>query len=277
MIYSNKLLKDKFKSFLVQEVAKVEARPVLNVIQIGDNFASSKYVARKQLYGQEIGLEVIVHQLPMDQGPKHIQSILDRANLGNSGLIFQLPVEAQFETFVRQTPLISDVDLLGEDSYKLLVRGFLTPTIGAIDLVLKDILAKDLELDFETSLNLRGQVVAVIGQGKLVGEPLLQYLVSRHATVLSLNSSTPNTKDLLSKANIVITAAGKPNFIQADWFKPQTIVIDAATAESNGALVGDVHKENWPDNLTLCPSPGGVGPLTVAYIFYNLLKLQTEF
>lgn len=161
-------------------------------------------------------------------------------------------------------------------------------------------------------IDLKGKIVAVIGQGKLVGAPLLTYLQRRNATIISLNKDSPNKQKLVKNADIVICASGVPNLIKSNWFKNNVIVIDAATSESNGVLVGDLdyleiaqnklnidnlsqscgqnlvkNSQNSPEknkknrnkkskslNLWICPSPGGVGPLTVLCIFWNLVAIK---
>lgn len=161
-------------------------------------------------------------------------------------------------------------------------------------------------------IDLKGKIVAVIGQGKLVGAPLLTYLQRRNATIISLNKDSPNKQKLVKNADIVICASGVPNLVKSNWFKNNVIVIDAATSESNGVLVGDLdyleiaqnnlnidnlsqscgqslvkNSQNSPEknkknrnkkskslNLWICPSPGGVGPLTVLCIFWNLVAIK---
>lgn len=158
----------------------------------------------------------------------------------------------------------------------------------------------DIQIDLIQSLltrelDLTGKIVAVIGQGKLVGNPLLKYLQRRNATIISLNKDTPNKPNLTQTADILICASGVPGLVKTDWLKKNAIVIDAATSESNGVLVGDVdysqidQNENQTNetknfvqdanrkssnslNLQICPSPGGVGPLTVLCIFWNLIS-----
>lgn len=172
------------------------------------------------------------------------------------------------------------------------------------------VLTKDL---LTQKLDLTGKIVVVIGQGKLVGNPLLIYLQKRNATIISLNKDSPNKPKLVKNADIVICASGVPKLVQSSWFKKNTIIIDAATSESNGILVGDLdyleitqsefstqnlpiedlnqlNKQNLVENsqtknkikslkikslnLQICPSPGGIGPLTVLCIFWNLIAIK---
>ena len=177
----------------------------------------------------------------------------------------------------KHTPTNLDVDLLGDGDNELSTKGLLSPTVQAIDLVLKDILEESemgIGLLLNTKLDLSSKTVAVIGQGILVGAPMIEYLIQRKASIININIDTKNPKKLIKQADIVISAAGQPGLVDKSWVGPQTILIDAATAESDGGLVGDLDLENLYDSNLICPSPGGIGGLTVMALFYNLLKLH---
>ena len=137
---------------------------------------------------------------------------------------------------------------------------------------------RKIEKNLTQKLDLTGRIVAIIGQGKLVGNPLLGYFAARNATIISLNKDTPNKEKLVKLADIVIAASGVPNLVKSHWLCPNAIVIDAATSESGGVLAGDIDKNELEENsnfikqINLCPSPGGIGPLTVLSIFWNLYR-----
>lgn len=289
MLYSNTHLKKTFKEYLKTKFDTLDQKCVLNIVQIGDITSSTKYVNTKKKIGEEIGVEVQHHHFDETVSEQELQNLLDKARDNKEGFIFQLPLPSQFNNLIPKTPLESDVDLLSEFSSLLWDKDFLPPTIGAIHLILKEMnyrkenvkidvdnIFEGLNLDdfFGSKLNLRGKTVASIGQGILVGNPLLRYLRERSATIISTNSSTQNVKNLVQNAEIVLSGVGKPNITDVTWINPDAIVIDAATAGVNGALVGDVNKEDIADSVYLCPSPGGVGPVTVLYIFWNLYRMM---
>ncbi len=283
MIFDNSTLKHDFKEYITSQISKLhlksDVKLTLNIIQIGDDFASSKYVGIKYKVGASIGVEVFIHKYLSDINPENVFVDLQLITAkSNTGIIYQLPVPQSFLQMVHQTPIKGDVDLLGSGQWELWRRGFLPPTIGAIDLTLKAMSGYKRTSDTSSfilhDLDLSGKIVAVIGQGVLVGRPLLQYLVNRNATILSINKDTANPIELVKQADIVICAAGSKNLINDEWLKPSAVVIDAATSEDNGGLVGDVDRESIPDSVLLSPSPGGIGGLTVLYLFYNLLRLN---
>ncbi len=150
------------------------------------------------------------------------------------------------------------------------------------NLELKTELKTELEMEkLFRNLDLTRKTVAIIGQGKLVGSPLLSYFVRRNATIISLNKDSPNKEKLVKLADIVVAASGVPNLVKSSWLSKKAIIIDAATSESNGILVGDIDRHelenaengNFIQQISLCPSPGGIGPLTVLSIFWNLYQI----
>jgi methylenetetrahydrofolate dehydrogenase (NADP+) / methenyltetrahydrofolate cyclohydrolase len=280
MIFDNQNLKTNIHNFLLSEVLKLRAKPTLNIVQIGDNLSSTRYVNLKKQLGQKLGINV-----------NHLEFLEDSdASFGDllskkEGLIFQLPIPNNFSKWITKIPSSIDVDMLGQDTQKLWNLGFLPPTVQAVDIVLKEMLIKKnmLQTDISISnlinldLDLSGYNVVVIGQGELVGKPLIKYLLNMNATIINLNKSTKESKDLVNLGDIVLSGAGVPKMINSSWLKPNAIVIDVATSDDNGALVGDVDKDDLLDSIFLCPSPKGVGPITVQCLFWNLIKLHNLY
>lgn len=288
MIHDNSQLKANFLSFLEQQVHKTTRPLTLQIIQIGQNLASAKYVAHKQRMGQKLGIQVSIHHFTEFEDVTNIQAIVTAARHKLQGVIVQLPVSPKFQPVVSSIPAEIDVDMLGQEADKLWKLGYLPPTIGAIDLTLKHIWLSQglLPGNFEDDkidmafvrhkLNLTGFKVAIIGRGKLVGLPAIRYFSERNAEIISVDADTLNPKLQTRTADILVAGVGKKDLIDASWLKPKAIVIDAATSESQGALVGDVNRTSLPEDTTLSPSPGGIGGLTVLYLFYNLVLLTSN-
>jgi methylenetetrahydrofolate dehydrogenase (NADP+) / methenyltetrahydrofolate cyclohydrolase len=277
MIFSTKSLAQEFESYIKGIVLNTPVLPVLHIIQIGDDFASSKYIDYKKKKCNTLGIKLIIEKFGIDCCPAVIEKYIETLKGYNLGIMIQLPVPAEFAYLVTKINPNNDIDLLGPytDLYESL--GKLTPTIGAIDLALKKILDNQnspfIQLISE-KLDLTHKKVAVIGQGKLVGKPLLSYLQLRGATIISINKDTKEPEKLTKMADIIITAAGIPNLLNKNWIDPNCIVIDAATVESQGALIGDVDRQNINEDTLLCPSPGGIGRLTILYLIFNLLSFN---
>ena len=295
MIYNNSELKLKVHDILKSLIKNLGLIPrPLQIIQLGNDPISSRYVSLKQKIAKELGIKTHLIQPDVvdydqvkdffDRLPEMISQELLNEVSWQAGVMLQLPFD-----FMEQVDYPSlwdnsnfvDVDFMGYDVSRLLARGFLPPTIQAIDLVLKDILLNlnDFTLiEFQIKLDLRGKIVAVVGQGQLVGKFMTQYLVERGATVISINEQTPNPETLCKQANILISATGVGGLIKSNWLASGAIVIDAGTSDSNGSMVGDVDLVHLTathklDEIVLCKSPGGIGPLTILCLFYNLIMI----
>ncbi|GAB4149251.1 MAG: bifunctional methylenetetrahydrofolate dehydrogenase/methenyltetrahydrofolate cyclohydrolase FolD [Patescibacteria group bacterium] len=297
-IFDTNSLKEKFSDYLQLKLAEVagSSRSVLNIVLIGDDFASHKYVTMKQKFGTSIGVKTKFWYFEEGFSPSQLRDLLNKFKANQEPTLVQLPVSPSHYTEVTDIPWEIDVDLLGSESQKLWNFNFYPPTIGAVDLILKQIIdpkQESVEQLLNTNLSLKGKVVAVVGQGLLVGRPLLQYLTKAGATIISCNVGTPNIKELTNQADIIITATGVGGLIKSDWVGSKNekngvvwpIVIDAGTSEgeviqtnsSNSevkkVLVGDVDSADVENKCTLVSVPGGVGPVTVRYIFWNFYRL----
>lgn len=321
-------LKLNLKSFLQTEFRKLQPKTSLNIIQIGNDLASQKYIQIKSKVAKDLNIQINHYQflangkylynqeskkwLNFEKGVEFdefrclaLEKFLNQNILyklkPTDGLIFQLPVPNYLQKFISNHPIwqtVCDLDFLALETNYLWQKNLLPPTIQAIDLVLKQIFydkenkkIKKIEDLFKSRLNLAQQNVCVLGQGQMVGRPLLNYLVSRQATIFSINEFSSKVKEILALSDVVISAVGKPKLVDPKDLKKQSIFIDVATSEANGVLVGDLDYDKLKiltkettdrvdnlsldiPNLTICPSPRGVGPLTVLSLFYNFLILQ---
>jgi methylenetetrahydrofolate dehydrogenase (NADP+) / methenyltetrahydrofolate cyclohydrolase len=293
ILYSNTNLKASLQQFLEDKIATARNKPKLNIVQVGDVTSSTKYINNKKKLAEKIGLIVEHHKFEDGVDEDILFDLIQKSKDNSEGFIFQLPLPGKYNHLVGQTPLECDVDLHSDYNSGLWKQGFLPPTIGAIDLILKEMLLRsetDLRggeanifegfnmYDFggfiNSKLDLKGKTVAVIGQGGLVGYPLLTYLRDREATIISVNKDTKNAQNLVKQADILLSGAGVPALVNREYLNESQIIIDAATMGVNGVLFGDVDPAGIYDTNYLCPSPGGVGPVTVMLIFWNLLKLS---
>lgn len=285
-LFDNTELKKSLLEYLIQQQQKFKQSKLnLNIVQIGDNLSSKKYIGIKTKLGEKLNISVCHNHFDTYENiveiTKKLEVIINNTQKNNSGLIFQLPIPAVFQKFVDKIPVYSDVDLLSIQCETLWQQEFLPPTVGAIDLVLKNMLHlqnntinKDISTVINYKLDLAGKVVAVIGQGILVGRPLIRYLLDRNATIVTVNKDTKNPQSLTKIADIVISGAGVPNLVNKTWLKSDAIVIDVATSNYDGQIFGDVDINDLHSDTFTCPSPKGVGPITVYYLFWNLLKLS---
>jgi len=229
--------------------------PKLAIVQTINDPVIDTYVRMKQAYGADVLVEVDIHKI--DQAD--IMQLIDKLNKDKSihGIITQLPLAdtSQTEAAVDSIMPEKDVDGLGKDST-------LTPaTAMAIDWLLA---GYNVDLDDKT--------ISIIGKGRLVGAPLFKLWKNAGYNVTMYDSKTP-VAQAVKDADVIITATGVPSLIHADMIKPGATVVDAGTAAEHGKIVGDLASDvRELDDITVTPTKGGVGPLTVAALFDNVIS-----
>lgn len=241
--------------------------PTLHVIFVGDNEASESYIKMKEKKAAGVGIDSTVHDFSGDatrsEIVERIQTLNDDASV--DGIIVQLPLPDHLDELelLEAVDPTKDVDGLHPVNFGKLLGGgephFYPPTPDGI-----------MRLLDEYDVPVTGQVVALVGMGRLVGRPLSQMLQNEDATVLALNEETPDLAQFTRQGDIVVAGAGVPKLIGEDHVESGTVVIDAGIHRVDGELVGDVDFDAVVDQARLItPVPGGVGPLTVAGLLKN--------
>jgi len=242
--------------------------PKLAVVLVGENKASQVYVGRKENMARELGIDFTLHQFPAKISKEKLLAELEviQADPALSGVIIQLPLPE--ELYVRGVmdaikPEL-DVDCLTDFNLGKLAskaNELDPPTAGAV-----------MEIFRELRINLVGKNVVVIGAGVLVGRPLALLLMNARATVTVCNSKTIDVAKKCQAADIVVSCVGQRNLVSGSMIKPGAIVIDAGFVFENGTVSGDV---NVAEVLNVAgfvtPTPGGLGPITVAKLLQNVV------
>jgi methylenetetrahydrofolate dehydrogenase (NADP+)/methenyltetrahydrofolate cyclohydrolase len=229
--------------------------PALAIIQDHPDPVIDTYVRLKERYGRDIGVAVERFLVRQDE----LESIIQRLNDDEKfhGIIVQLPLGSPERTddIVEALKPDKDVDGLGPDAEHQ------SATAQAIFWLLAGY-----------GIELAGRVVAVVGQGRLVGGPLIKQLKASGIEPLVFDETNANLAGL-KQADVIISAAGQPGLITPDLVKEGATVIDAGTSSEGGVLKGDASDELYErSDISLTPKRGGVGPLTVASLFDNLLR-----
>ncbi len=240
------------------QAGKMRHKPALAVVLVGDNHASLNYVERKGIVARSVGCGFAVHRFPAGISQTRILTLIEKLN-GNksaSGIIVQLPMPATFNTekILSAIAPAKDVDNLRGDSL------YLSPSVQAI----WHMLGKAGKPKKNTS-------ILIVGHGRLIGKPVYEFLLKKGFTNITVaDKTTKNLSALLAKADVVISAVGKPGLITR--VKKGAIVIDAGSGLLKGKIKGDVNVALISKQAKMVtPVPGGVGPLTVVYLFKNLL------
>jgi len=268
-ILDGKKVRDIISLKIKEELNKVNARPKLVIIQVGDEERSTIYVRQKKIFGEKLGFEV--EYINLDKNIKE-EELISKIEILNSeetvnGIIVQLPLPKDFDTYkiVDSISPEKDVDGLNSTNITKLVRN---ESLSFIPATTKGILSL---LDFY-NIDVTGKKVVVIGRSLLVGRPTVFSMLNRNATITVCHSKTSNLKEEAKSADIVIVAVGKPNLVTEDFVKEGQIIIDVGITKVGDRLIGDVDFDLVSKKVeAITPVPGGVGPMTVVSLFENLL------
>ena len=250
--------------------------PKLVIIQVGDDPASESYIKQKVKSCDAVGMRHEHLHLKKDVTKEELFAVIEKLNADPdvSGFILQLPLPSSLTPhiplFLRAIDPKKDVD------------GFTAYNVG------KTVLSKEFEhlppatpsgiialLEHYGYGDVTGKEVVIVNHSNVVGKPLAVMLLNRNATVTVCHAATKDLASHTRRADILITAVGKPKLITADMVKKGAIVIDVGITRTKDGLVGDVDFENVIDVASaLTPVPGGVGPLTVASLIRNTVRAK---
>jgi methylenetetrahydrofolate dehydrogenase (NADP+)/methenyltetrahydrofolate cyclohydrolase len=244
-------------------------QPGLATVIVGDDAASSVYVASKHRACEEAGIASYAFELGADASRVEVLNLIDElnANPAVDGILCQLPVPKHLdgiEIAARVAPY-KDVDGLNPASAGALALGLpglrpCTP-LGVMRLL------------ESTGQELRGLNATVVGASNLVGKPVGQLLLQAGATVTQCHIDTRDLAGACRTADVLVVAAGVPGLVRGDWIKPGAIVIDVGINRLPGGLVGDVAFDEALEVAGwITPVPGGVGPMTIAMLLRNTLQ-----
>lgn len=262
------------RASVAEAVKQLPAQPALAVVLVGDDPASHVYVASKGKATVEAGMRSVEIKLPADttQADLIARVVALSADPDIDGILVQLPLPKHISEPAVLAALdpLKDVDGLTEASAGKLVLG--KPGLRPCTPVGCVILAKTERPD------LTGANVVVIGRSILVGKPAALLFLEQNASITIAHSKTRDLKMVCRGADILVAAVGRPEMVRGDWVRPGAIVIDVGTnrvpapekGEGKTKLVGDVHfKEAIEVAAAVSPSPGGVGPMTIACLLRN--------
>lgn len=279
-VLDGKKVRDEIAKTLRAKIGAFSSKPKLCIIQVGDNEESATYIRQKKVFGESIGAIVEHLKLSADTTEVEMLKIISAQNADASvhGIIVQLPIPEHLSQGVIVDAILptKDVDGLGNVNVKLLWEnkggGFLPATTRGI-----------MSLLSYYRLSVAGKHAVVVGRSSLVGKPTALALLNADATVTIAHRKTPYLAEITRLADILIVAVGKPHCIQSEHVKEDQIVIDVGITAVTGekldeeiaekTITGDVHFDEVKNIVSaISPVPGGVGPMTVASLFENLVE-----
>jgi len=244
--------------------------PGLTVVLVGENPASVVYVRNKVKACEEVGIRSTQHKLPETATQAELLKLIRELNASKDvhGILVQLPLPKQIdeEAILEEISPSKDVDGFHPYNMGRLMIGnpLLQPCtpFGVMRLI------------DSTGIDLSGKEAVVVGRSNIVGKPMAMMLLRRNATVTICHSKTKDLSERIAKADVVVAAVGRAEFVKGDWIKEGAVVIDVGinrTAE--GRLVGDVDFEGASERAGyITPVPGGVGPMTIAMLLKNTVE-----
>lgn len=274
MTLDGKAVRDEIFVDLAQRVKALQAAgcvPGLGTVLVGDDPGSHAYVRGKHADCAKVGIASIQRQLPADVTTAELHDVIDELNADPActGYIVQLPLPKHLDDngVLERIDPAKDADGLHPRNLGRLVLGISAPLPCTPRGIVHLLRRYDVEI--------AGAHVVIIGRGVTVGRPL-GLLLTRHsenATVTLCHTATRNLAELTHQADIIVAGAGVPHILTAEMVRPGATVIDVGVSRVAGKLTGDVHPQVWDRAGQVSPNPGGVGPLTRAFLLTNVVEL----
>lgn len=268
MIINGRKIAKQILEDIKERVQALPFPPVFCDVVVGDDPVSLQYVRMKERTAESVGIKFrpanLLETITTEELIEEIENLNKVPHM--CGVIVQLPLPPHIDkqAVLDVIDASIDVDCLGKNTSDLFytgksILGF--PTALACMKVLDS-----------TGVTLEDKNIVVLGHGMLVGKPVAHLLESRGLNVNVVTKNTDNSLDILKSADVIISGIGKGKFITGDKIKEGVIIIDAGTSEEDGGVVGDVDLDSVLSIASfVSPTPGGVGPVTVAMLLSNVL------
>lgn len=270
MLLDGKKVKEELLQTLKKEISDIDKTLCLSVIEIGDNSANKVYLKQKEKLCNELG--IIFNHIKLEENieEKYLINLIEKLNNEDNvdGILLQLPIpkHLNYKKIKNIIEPLKDIDGLNDINQNRL--------INKEDCLIPCTALGIMELFKFYNIDLINKNIVIIGRSDIVGKPLYNLLINNNANVTLCHSKTLNIKEYTSNADILIVAVGIPNFIKSNDIKKDVIIIDVGINKMlDGTICGDVDYIDVKNKASyITPVPGGVGPMTILMLGYNLLK-----
>ncbi len=240
-------------------------KPTMGIVVVSENTVTQSYVARKRMYAQVVGIpfveKYLSENITQEELEKEVSEFADTVD----GLVVQLPLPKHIDqdAILQLIPKNKDVDALHPEGAD---EGVIGPVAGAVLQILR-----------EHEIDISSKNCVVIGRGQLVGAPVAQQLERLGGLVQTADKNTPQDAllEMLHNADVIVSGAGVSSLVTPDMIPDDVVLIDAGTSAAAGTITGDIDPACYEHAALVSPTPGGVGPITVAKLFENLIVLAT--
>jgi len=272
MIVNGNLIAQNIKNELKSQIAGLSTPLSVAIVYVGNNPASESFISRKIKFGSDIGVAVDVHSFKDDVSQEKLVEHVREISEGKKyqGIVVQLPLPETLDTdkVLNIVPSEKDIDVLSETVVQMFKEGkidILPPVAGAVKEVLTyaDVL-------------LENKNIVIVGKGRLVGAPVYDMFKNEGMKSATLEEGGEDFYKIIKEADAIISGTGVSGLIKPDMIKEGVVIIDAGTSELKGKLSGDADPQCVEKASVFTPVPGGIGPITVAVLFKNLLLLAEK-
>ena len=269
-IIDGRKIRNEILEEIKKDVLKLPFVPIFCDILVGDDISSIQYVKMKAKVAESVGIKFRTAEFKESTTTEELIEEIENLNKvpHMCGIIIQLPLPNHIDkrkVLDAINPNL-DVDCLGiinSEKFYENENEINFPTAMACMKIIDSL-----------NIDLKNMGILVLGQGNLVGLPVTHLLKTKGLMADVINTKTENSEELIKNADLIISAIGKGKFIKGEMIKEGAIIIDAGTSEDNGAVVGDVDLESVMNVASyVSPTPGGVGPVTVAMLLQNVLQV----
>lgn len=254
---------------LKKEIESFDAVPQLNIVTVGNDAVMQSFVRSKKRFAEKVGIQCVEHNFDASVSETKLLAAVQKIQEERAAVIVQLPLPAHINasTILSAIPTEKDADVLNPVSYVAFLQRQLpiTPPVASAIFKILDYYAIDV----------RSKSVVIVGNGKLVGMPTASLAQERGATVTVLDETTPKDvyAGVLMQADIVVSGVGHAGLIQPEMVQDGVVLIDAGTSTVGGSIEGDIAPSCAEKAALFSPTPGGVGPVTVAMLFENVVRV----
>ena len=275
VLLNGKLLAKKIIQDLKKQVSRQKKKPVLAMILVGNDPASAIYVRRKRVFCKKAGIESEIIGLPAKTSEKKLLVIIEKLNKNQNitAIMVQLPLPKH----ISKNKIIESIDPRKDaDCLHPLNFGRFAQAGEKYSVVAPATPLGIIKLLEEYKIPIEGKYAVIVGRSNIVGKPIAQMLVNRNATTTICHRHTKNIAKFTREADILIIAVGKKNLIRSNMVKRGVVVIDVGVNRAeNKKIYGDVDFNGVSKKASfITPVPGGVGPVTIAILLLNTVKLS---
>ena len=275
-ILDGKKLAEKIKQDIKKRVSRMGKKPVLAIVLVGRDPASVVYVRSKKVACWEAGINSREIKLSKNVSQNKLLREIGRLNQDKEvdGILVQLPLPKKIDSrkILESIDCKKDADCV----HPLNFGKFIQNGIKDASCVPATAWGVDKILD-EYNISVAGKCAVVVGYSNLAGKPIAQTLASRDATVTVCHNKTRNLGRFTKNADILVSAVGKKNLIKGNMVKKGAVVIDVGISREGGKICGDVDFKSVSKKASyITPVPGGVGPMTVAMLMRNVVRLAEK-